>query len=166
MPMHAATGNDFVTLRGDRQVMDVLAKKIASAKHEIIMELCSDEAALFHAELKEAEARGIRLLWSCDTGGSALRPFFGIPPLTEEETEFLAKGRTFSVVIDRRWSMLGSRGDQAETIGLVTEHPVMVRLQLGYFAQELIIYELEQELGREISEKFGSNYQSIWNKYV
>lgn len=51
-------------------------------------------------------------------------------------------------------------------MGLVTEHPVMVRFSSVILPKSSFIYELEQELGQEIREKFGLNYQSIWNKYV
>ncbi|WP_211747249.1 TrmB family transcriptional regulator [Paenibacillus sp. Marseille-Q4541] len=166
MPMQRTRRPDFVTLQGDGQVMETLAKEIARAKHEIIIDLCADEASLFHDELKEAEERGVRLLWSCDAGNVEPSPFIHWQPITDEETQSLSEGRKFSFVIDRKWSLLGSRGDHVGTLGLVTEHPVMIRLLLGYFAQELIIYELEQDLGQEIGVRYGPHYEHVWNKYV
>lgn len=166
MPKQKTSSPDFATLQGDRQIMEVLAKEIARAKYEIIIDLCSEEASLFHKELKDAENRGVRLLWSCDAGNAEQSPFFGWHPLTDNETQFLSRGRTFSFIIDRRWSMLGSRGNEVDTMGLVTEHPVMIRLLLGYFAQELIMYELEQDLGQEILKRYGPRYEQIWSKYI
>lgn len=165
MPKQKTGSPGFITLQGDRQIMEILAKEMARAEYEIIIDLCSEEASLFHDVLKDAEERGVRLLWSCDAGNAVNNPFFGWHPFTDQETPSLFEGRTFSFIIDRKWSLLGSRGNETDTIGLVTEHPVMVRLLLGYFAQELIMYELEQDLGPEIQSRYGPHYEQIWNKY-
>lgn len=166
MPKQKKNSPDFAALQGDRQIMESLAREIAKAKHEIIIDLCSEEASLFRDVLKDAEERGVRLLWSCDAGNAEHSPFSYWHPLTDYETPFLSKGRPFSLIIDRRWSMLGSRGEEVDTIGFVTEHPVMIRLLLRYFAQELIMYELEQDFGHEIRTRYGLRYEQIWNKYM
>lgn len=165
MPKQKTSSPEFTTLQGDRQIMEILAKEIGRSQYEIIIDLCSEEASLFHDVLKDAEERGVRLLWSCDVGNAENNPFFGWYPFTDQETPSLSKGRTFSFIIDRKWSLLGSRGNEMDPMGLVTEHPVMLRLLLGYFAQELIMYELEQDLGAEIRSRYGPRYEQIWNKY-
>lgn len=52
------------------------------------------------------------------------------------------------------------------TQALVTEHPLMVKLLLEYFAQELILYELEEDMGEELERRYGRRFEHMMNKYV
>jgi hypothetical protein len=57
------------------------------------------------------------------------------------------------------------RGDSCPTQAVVTAHPVMTGLLLNHFAQELVLYELEQDIGDELEGRYGRRYADIAARY-
>ncbi|MCM3784763.1 TrmB family transcriptional regulator [Neobacillus mesonae] len=162
MPRPEPAYPNFYSMDGDRQVLDLLISQVSQAKKEIVIDMFAEEAALFREELKAAEERGVRLLWSYDADGGQHSmlpwdPFEGTAELS---------GRKFSFVIDRKWCMLGLRGEECTTQALVTEHPLLVGLLLEYFAQELILYEMEEDMGEELAGRYGRHFEHVMNKYI
>lgn len=167
MPRVEPDQQPFYNVEGDRNVMETLARELERAQQEIVVDVWREEAALMRSELEQAEERGVKLLWSCigaDVGMNRLLPFPAWEQGLEEGSE-VQKGRKFSFVIDRRWCILGMRGEDCATQALVTEHPVMVELLLHHFTQELVLYELEQDIGSELSSRYGPGYENIYRKY-
>ncbi|WDH83083.1 TrmB family transcriptional regulator [Paenibacillus urinalis] len=163
MPRHHPGSPGFYNMEGDRQVLDTLLVRVAQAEKEIVIDMCAEEAALFHEELRAAEERGVRLLWSYDADSGEQ---YSMLPWDPFEPSAELCGRKFSFVIDRQWCMLGLRGEECMTQALVTEHPLMVKLLLEYFAQELILYELEEDMGEELERRYGRRFEHMMNKYV
>ena len=62
--------------------------------------------------------------------------------------------------------MLGMRYEDGSAQAVVTEHPVLVDLLLNHFAQEMVLFELEQDMGAELEERYGERYSKINSKYV
>lgn len=143
----------FYNVEGDKNVFENLSRELAEAQHEIVVDVWREEAELLRNDLQQAEARGVRLLWSCDGGEGMLDQPDPLPGLPLYGT---GNGRKFSLVVDRRWCMLGMRGESCATQAVVTEHPVMTGLLLNHFAQELVLYELEQDMGRNWSPDMGT----------
>ena len=75
-------------------------------------------------------------------------------------------GRKFSFVIDRSWCMLGMRYEDGSAQAVVTEHPVLVELLLNHFTQEMVLFELEEDMGPELQKRYGERYSRIYSKYV
>ena len=139
-----------------------LSRELAAAQHEIVVDVWREEAELLREDLQQAEARGVRLLWSCEGGeGMVDQPL----PLQGFLSHSTGTGRKFSLVVDRRWCMLGMRGESCPTQAMVTEHPVMTSLLLNHFAQELVLYELEQDMGMELEARYGRRYADIAAQY-
>ena len=61
--------------------------------------------------------------------------------------------------------MLGMRGESCATQAVVTEHPVMTGLLLNHFAQELVLYELEQDMGEELESRYGRRFEQLSARY-
>ncbi|WP_025698919.1 TrmB family transcriptional regulator, partial [Paenibacillus forsythiae] len=164
MPRGGSVSTTFYNVEGERNVMDALIRQLNAAEHEIIVDVWREEASLLRSELEQAERRGVRLLWAFD-GGNAAGPGLPWPPLMEREE---AEGRKFSFVVDRRWCMLGMRGGEGEGAAqaVVTEHRVLVELLLGHFTQEMVLFELEQDMGPELERRYGHRYGSIYRKYI
>lgn len=165
MPRVETDQPPFYSIEGDRNVLEMLSREMERAEHEIVVDVWREEAALVRKGLEEAEGRGVKLLWSCigeDAAMNRLVPW----PSHDREGDSQHTGRRFSIVIDRRWCILGVRGDNCTTQGLVTEHPVMVELLLDHFTQEMVLYELEQDIGEELTERYGPRYERIYSKYV
>jgi len=152
----------FYNVEGDKNVFENLSRELAGAEQEIVVDVWREEAELLREDLQQAEARGVRLLWSCEGGEGMLDhplPFPGLP------ISGTGTGRKFSLVVDRRWCMLGMRGQSTSTQAVVTEHPVMTGLLLNHFAQELVLYELEQDMGEELQSRYGRRYADIAARY-
>ncbi|MCJ8011869.1 helix-turn-helix domain-containing protein [Paenibacillus sp. KQZ6P-2] len=165
MPCIEPDQQPFYSVEGDRNVMETLTRELERAEHEIVVDVWREEASLLRDCLEEAEKRGVKLLWSCmgdDTGLSRLVPWASLG----QEMEGARPGRRFSFVVDRRWCMLGMRGEDSTAQGLVTEHPMMVELLLHHFTQEMVLFELEQDIGEELTERYGHRYEQIYRKYV
>ncbi|MGO4530080.1 TrmB family transcriptional regulator [Paenibacillus sp. 2TAF8] len=153
----------FYNVEGDKNVFENLSRELAAAKHEIVVDVWREEAELLREDLQQAEARGVRLLWSCEGGeGMVDQPLPFLPGFPSYGT---GTGRKFSLVVDRRWCMLGMRGDSCPTQAVVTAHPVMTGLLLNHFAQELVLYELEQDIGDELEGRYGRRYADIAARY-
>ncbi|AIQ10978.1 TrmB family transcriptional regulator [Paenibacillus durus] len=162
MPRGGSVSTTFYNVEGERNVMDALIRQLNEAEHEIIVDVWREEASLLRSELEQAERRGVRLLWAFD-GGNAASPYLQWPPLEEQEE---SEGRKFSFVVDRRWCMLGMRGGDGTAQAVVTEHRVLVELLLGHFTQEMVLFELEQDMGPELERRYGHRYGSIYRKYI
>ncbi|MDM5280093.1 helix-turn-helix domain-containing protein [Paenibacillus silvae] len=162
MPQSEPEKPVFYNVEGDKNVFENLSRELAAAQHEIVVDVWREEAELLREDLQRAESRGVRLLWSCEGGEGMLDQPLPLPglPISGAGT-----GRKFSLVVDRRWCMLGMRGEFCPTQAVVTEHPVMTGLLLSHFAQELVLYELEQDMGRELESRYGRRYADIATRY-
>ncbi|CAH1212662.1 hypothetical protein PAECIP111890_03872 [Paenibacillus sp. JJ-223] len=162
MPRHEPEQPAFYNLEGDRNVLDALSLKLAEAKHEIVVDLWWEEAELLHVELQRAEERGVRVLWSCDGGEGGMEPPV---PWAFDSLGGMSNGRRFTLVVDRRWCMLGMRGEACMTQAVVTAHPAMTGLLLNHFAQALVLFELEQDMGGELEARYGPRYAELAARY-
>lgn len=167
MPRSESDHPPFYTVEGDNNVLTALAKELELAEREIVIDVCHEEAALLRNELERAEGRGVKLLWSTDEGETSLSRHMLWPGWDSSFKESSTiEGRKFSFVIDRRWCMLGIRGDHCSTVAMVTVHPVMTELLLSHFTQEMVLYEMENDMGNVLTERYGPHYEQIYNKYV
>lgn len=163
MPRAEPEKPPFYNVEGDKNVLESLTRELARAQYEVVVDVWREEAALLRKELEKAEGRGVKLLWSCDNGEAMMGQWM---PRDAYQKESVPAGRKFSFVIDRRWCILGMRGEHIPTQALITEHPVMTELLLNHFAQDLILYEMEHEMGSELSARYGWRYEGIINKYM
>lgn len=167
MPKQTHDDTEFYSFNQEKKVLECLRQELNRAQQEIIVDVWAEEAQLLRDELEQAEERGVKVFWS--VVGSREEHRIRRMQLQlhtgqlDEEDEF--DGRKFSIVVDRKWCMLGMRGESLQTKALVTEHPAMLELLLNHFAQELVLFELEAELGVELREKFGASFERIYRKY-
>ncbi|MNC78015.1 hypothetical protein D3C75_1301260 [compost metagenome] len=43
---------------------------------------------------------------------------------------------------------------------------MLVELLLNHFTQEMVLFELEEDLGTELTKRYGERYSRIYSKYV
>lgn len=167
MPRSESDHPPFYSVEGDDKVLETLASELERAEREIVIDVWHEEAALLRDELERAESRGVKLLWSTDGGETSLSRHMLWPGWDSSFKESSGnEGRKFSFVIDRSWCMLGMRGDNCPTVAMVTVHPVMTELLLSHFTQEMVLYEMENDISNELTERYGPHYEQIYNKYV
>ncbi|CAM3103647.1 TrmB family transcriptional regulator [Paenibacillus sediminis] len=164
MPQPGPSELPFYNIEGDKNVLETLVRALDRAKREIVVSVWREEASMLREDLERAEERGVKVLWSCDGGDNYLRHF--IPWQHDTLKEDTPAGRRFSFVVDRQWCMLGMRGDNISAQAVVTEHPVMAELLLQHFTQEMVLFELEQDIGTDLFERYGANYEKLVRKYV
>ncbi|WP_054956172.1 TrmB family transcriptional regulator [Paenibacillus dakarensis] len=165
LPRPEGDAAPFHSVEGDKEVLEQVVRKLAQAESEIVVDVWREEASLLREELEAAEKRGVRVLWACDGPDNGLArtlAWKGWKGVGERKRG----GRKFSFVIDREWCMLGMRGGEMNTQAVVTAHPVMAELLLHHFSQEMVLYELEQDMGRELETKYGPYFGRIQSKYI
>ncbi|MNC29760.1 hypothetical protein D3C75_780230 [compost metagenome] len=62
--------------------------------------------------------------------------------------------------------MLGMRYEDGTAQAVVTEHEVLIELLLNHFSQEMVLFELEEDMGSELTQRYGERYSRIYSKYV
>lgn len=164
MPRGGPVSPSFYNLEGERNVMEELVRQLNLAEQEIVVDVWREEASLLRNELEQAELRGVKLLWAFDGGNAVPAPYPVWPPLKGKPRS--GGGRKFSFVIDRHWCMLGMRYEDGSAQAVVTEHQVLVELLLNHFAQEMVLFELEEDIGPELNQRYGERYSRIYSKYV
>ncbi|GAA0844875.1 hypothetical protein GCM10008915_48290 [Bifidobacterium pullorum subsp. gallinarum] len=165
LPRGSGTAAPFLSMEGDQAVLDVLARELKRAQREIVVDVWREEAALLREPLAEAEARGVKVLWACDgpdQGLSRTLAWSGWNGLAERR----GGGRKFSFVVDRQWCILGMRGGDYDTGAVITEHPVMAELLLHHFTQEMVLFQLEQDMGEQLEERYGDHFGLIQSQYL
>ncbi|WP_379146379.1 TrmB family transcriptional regulator [Paenibacillus sp. sgz500992] len=164
MPRGGPVNPSFYNVEGDRNVMEELIRQLNLAEQEIVVDVWREEASLLRNELEQAELRGVKLLWAFDGGNEVPAPYPVWPPLGGKPRR--SGGRKFSFVIDRNWCMLGMRYEDGTAQAVVTEHQVLVELLLNHFTQEMVLFELEEDMGPELTRRYGERYSHIYGKYV
>ena len=119
---------------------------------------------LLREPLAEAEARsqGAVGLDGPDQGLSRTLAWSGWNGLAERR----GGGRKFSFVVDRQWCILGMRGGEYDTGAVITEHPVMAELLLHHFTQEMVLFQLEQDMGEQLEARYGEHFGLIQSQYL
>ena len=157
----------FCSVEGDHHVLATLVQRLERAEREIVIDVSHEEATLLRDELERAESRGVKLLWSTDGGETSLSRHMLWPGWDVSFTQTSVNaGRKFSFVIDRKWCMLGMRGEDYPTSAMVSIHPAMSELLLSHFTQEMVLYEMEKDIGETLTERYGLHYEQIYKKYV
>lgn len=164
MPRGGPVSPSFYNIEGDRNMLGALTRQLNLAEKEIVVDVWREEASLLRSELEQAELRGVKLLWAFDGGNAAPAPYPVWPPLGGRSRR--SGGRKFSFVIDRSWCMLGMRYEDGTAQAVVTEHEVLIELLLNHFSQEMVLFELEEDMGPELTRRYGERYSQIYSKYV
>ncbi|SDN37755.1 Sugar-specific transcriptional regulator TrmB [Paenibacillus sp. yr247] len=165
MPKQDAHRSEYFSLEGDSKVIERIRTELRKAKEEALCDLWSEEAKLLKEDLRLVPAQGVRLLVS--TIGEVELPsgVHQFPHLPEEDWPG-RNGRKFTLLIDRKLAIIGTRGGDEPTLAMLTEHPAMVELLRSHFFQDVIMHELQQDMGAKLEDKYGKNFKKIIQKYT
>jgi hypothetical protein len=89
-----------------------------------------------------------------------------LPHHLRDEQWQKAHSRKFSFLVDRQIAVFGVRGEGVQTKALFTKHQAMISLLVNNFYHNLIMHELEKDLGGMLAERYGTNFESIIEKYI
>ncbi|MBP1965107.1 TrmB family transcriptional regulator [Paenibacillus aceris] len=165
MPKQDAHRSEYFSLEGDVKVLDRIRTELRKAKEEALCDLWAQEAQLLKEELRQVPARGVRLLVST-IGDAALPGGVHQFPHKRDAAWSERKGRKFTLLIDRKLAIVGTRGGDEPTLAMLTEHPAMVELLLNSFWRDVVIHELQQDMGAKLEDKYGKNFKKIIQKYT
>lgn len=165
MPKQDEHRSEYFSLEGDVKVLDRIRTELRKAKEEALCDLWAQEAQLLKEELRQVPAQGVRLLVS--TIGDAALPSGVHQFLHKRDAAWSErKGRKFTLLIDRKLAIVGTRGGDEHTLAMLTEHPAMVELLLNSFWRDVVIHELQQDMGAKLEDKYGKNFKKIIQKYT
>lgn len=154
------TGGVF-TIEGEKLVLDALRRYASQAESEIIVDAAPQEAVMIQEELLQAEARGVKVLWSLSGSEGDSR---AVDSLVELQSE--AGPNRFVMVLDRRQALIGMRSNGRYTKALMTDHPAITELLLSHFVQDIILYELEQLMDDSMREQAGPQFSKLIEPYL
>lgn len=165
MPKQGAHRSEYFSLEGDAKVLDRIRTELRKAKEEVLCDLWAQEAQLLKEDLRKVPAQGVRLLVS--TIGDASLPS-GVQQFSHKRDAMWNErnGRKFTLLIDRKLAFVGTRGGDEPTLAMLTEHPAMVELLMNSFWRDVVIHELQQDMGAKLEDKYGKNFKRIIQKYT
>jgi sugar-specific transcriptional regulator TrmB len=165
MPKQDAQRSEYFSLEGDAKVIERIRTELRKAKEEALCDLWSEEAALLKEDLRRVPAQGVRLLVS--TIGEVELPS-GVLQFPHRRVEDwpTRNERKFTLLIDRKLAIIGTRGGDVPTLAMLTEHPAMVELLYSHFINDVVIHELKQDMGVKLEDKYGKNFKRIIQKYT
>jgi sugar-specific transcriptional regulator TrmB len=162
LPPQGEALEDFYTLEGDRQIRQRLELELARAEREIAADLWQEEAEWLAEPLLAAERRGVRT--AAFIVGDATVPLRQVYTHPREESWRQRRGRKWSFVFDRRFALLGVRGEGTQAKAVFTGHPALVSLLLNNFFHDYVLHELERDLGEELARRYGRRYERLYRK--
>lgn len=165
MPKQGAHRSEYFSLEGDAKVLDRIRTELRKAKEEVLCDLWAQEAQLLKEDLRKVPAQGVRLLVS--TIGDASLPS-GVQQFSHKRDAMWNErnGRKFTLLIDRKLAIVGTRGGDEPTLAMLTEHPAMVELLMNSFMRDVVLHELQQDMGAKLEDKYGKNFKRIIQKYT
>ncbi|MCS7459636.1 HTH domain-containing protein [Paenibacillus doosanensis] len=165
MPKQETERTEYFSLEGDAKVLERLRCELKLVKREALCDLWSEEAELLRGELQYAHDQGVRILVSA-VGGADLPEGMLSFPHEREEAWQERSGRKFALLLDRKLAIVGTRGGGQPAKAMLTEHPAMVELLLNNFFHDVVMHELQRDMGDELARRYGQGFSKIVRKYT
>jgi sugar-specific transcriptional regulator TrmB len=165
LPRPSADQYVFASIEGRKAVLDRVNAEIAGAKKEVLGDVWSEDYELFADSLEKADKRKhtqvlLMVLGKVETELKGVL-------FDEREESWQSQGwRKFAFVVDQRLAVLGVSGKNYATRALVSEHPALVWMLLNSMFQDLVLHEITEDFGPQISKKYGRNFEKILKKYT
>jgi sugar-specific transcriptional regulator TrmB len=163
MPRQESDRTEYYTLEGDTKVIERLRSEVKNAREEVLCDFNKEEAELIADVLIQLQENGIRVLVTGDDEIDL--PGVQLIPARREEFVRERAGRKFSIAVDRRLAIVGTRGDGGLTKAMLTEHADMAELLVSHFYQGVILHELMKDMGAKLEDKYGKHYKKILQPY-
>ncbi|MCD1259602.1 HTH domain-containing protein [Paenibacillus athensensis] len=165
LPKRDAMRTEYFSVEGDQKVLERIRAELRQTREEALCDLWAEEAGLLAPELRLAQAGGARVLVSL-VGETELDGIECVPHGREESWR-QEHGRKFTLLLDRRLAIIGTRGGGGEPAkAMLTEHPAMAALLLNNFFHDLVMYELHKDMGPKLEDKYGKNFKRLIQKYT
>ncbi len=156
---------DLIWQINDRaKVFDKAKRLIRESNHNILISLWPDELGILQDDLQEAEQRGVKIAML----------HFGKPDVTigatfqhsDEQTIYEDKGgRALTLVIDRKVVLIGTFFDDGNVEAVWSKNHGFVTVSEDYVRHDVYITKVTTVMDKELSKKFGTNYQDLRNVF-
>lgn len=137
-PEFLQTYDDFFTLDSQKQILDRIQHELSHAREEILFDCWAEEVEWFRHLLIDGENRGLRVMGS--VLGEVELPLKMVLMEPREVNWQQILGRKFSLLIDRKVTILGVCHEKFATKALYTQHPSMANLLLNNFYHDVVIH--------------------------
>jgi sugar-specific transcriptional regulator TrmB len=160
LPKQDTHRSEYFSLEGDPKVIERVRSELRKAKEEAFCDLAPEEAKLLKEDIRLATSLGVRVL-VVSTGEAA--PLFA---RRRGESLKAQDGRKFTLLLDRKLAIVGTRGGDEPTLAMLTEHAAMVELLYHQFCSSVVLQELGQDMGAKLEDKYGKHFKKIIQKYI
>jgi HTH-type transcriptional regulator, sugar sensing transcriptional regulator len=155
--------DDFFTIENDKQLVERIQFELSLAKTEIIFDFWAEEIDWFRDSLIKGEKRGLRVMGS--VLGKVELPIKTVFVDQPEKNWQERLGRIFSLLIDRKVTILGICHPKYATNARLTKHPSMAGLLFNNFYHDVVIHEITNDFRSQLEQKYGRNFEHIIQKY-
>ncbi len=165
MPKPDSDRSEYFSLDGDAKALERVRTEIRKARDEVLCDFWPEELELLAGDLRAVSEAGARV---CVAAARAAEAPDGVQVFSHGRGEGWQEGsgRKFSLVIDRRLAIIGTRGGQTAGKAMLTEHRAMVELLHSHFCQDVVLQELMKDMGAKLEDKYGKNFKKIIQKYT
>ncbi|RNB78100.1 TrmB family transcriptional regulator [Brevibacillus nitrificans] len=157
------TSPSFYSWQGDKAIETVIRRFVANADKSIVVDIWSEDVHWVEELLLEAEKRGVAV--TLISIGECMTSLKNVLIHKRSEEWSSVRTRKFSMVCDAHSALLGSFGKGLKPTVLETDHPSLIELLQNAFYHDLIMQQMERDFGKELSEKYGKDYESILHPY-
>lgn len=154
----------FYNWQGEKPLGLAIRRLIANAEKSVVVDLFSDDLPQVEEALLEAERRGLTVVLI--TLGTCQTTLRNVLVHKRDDDWPNAEARKFSVLCDGRSSVLGSFGGGMKPSALETDHPAVAEVLKNAFHHDLLMMHIERDLGTEMAEKYGENYEKLIAYYT
>ncbi|MBG9733477.1 TrmB family transcriptional regulator [Paenibacillus alvei] len=153
----------FYSWKGGSAIESAIRRLAANATKSIVVDVWAEDIHWVENALIKAEQRGVAVtLISIGAVNSSLKNVL----VHKRNDEWInVESRKFSMLCDNSAALLGSFGQQFAPSLLETNHPSLTELLQNAFYHDIVMERIELDFNRELSQKYGEDYEQILRIY-
>lgn len=154
----------FFHWQGEDKLRMALVRLVANARSSVLVDIWSEDVPIVERVLTDAEKRGVDVR-VVTLGPSAVRLKNVHVHKRMNWPEEEERDRSFSVLCDERFALIGSFGDAIQPAALETDHPAVARMLVNAYYHDMIMMEMEKDFGDKLTEAYGEHYDALTGRF-
>lgn len=153
----------FYSWTGEANIRLSLRRMIVNAERSIVVDIRSEDFPELEPLLLEAEARGVNVV--AITLGQVRSTLRNVRTHKRMEMWLLKDARDYYVLCDWKDGFIGSFGEGGRSTALETNHPAVTHVLKQAFEHDVMMMDIERDLGPELDRRYGSDYEKLLERY-
>lgn len=155
MPDKVESSAPFITVEGDRNIIDKVKYMIDQAQNTIYLDAWAEDIHFLEEALTNAQSRGRKVVV---VSVGHISSDIGIIYGHGREKNWRKSGiRPIRLITDSREVLTGELGNQGGSKAIYSENNSLVDLAKEAMVHEIMLMEIKKEFGAKLAEKFGED---------